>query len=120
MISLHDYSSYDGLGLADLVARKQVTPQELVAAALAEVEKLNPRLNAVLQTLPDQAAAEIRDGLPQGPFTGVPFLIKELLLHARNVPCDMGSRLARGFVSPGDARVRVRSLGRDRPPRSRP
>jgi len=69
---------------------------------LSAVEKLNPKLNAVLQTLPEQAAAEIRDGLPPGPFKGVPFLIKELLLHARNVPCDMGSRLARGFVSPED------------------
>jgi amidase len=72
MISLNDYTSHDGLGLAELVARKEVTPDELVAAAFAAVATINPRINAVLQTLPKEAAAEIRAGLPQGPFTGVP------------------------------------------------
>jgi amidase len=51
MLSPADYASRDGLGLAELVARKEVTPQELVDAALQAVERLNPRLNAVLQTL---------------------------------------------------------------------
>jgi amidase len=108
MISLNDYSSYDGLGLAELVARKELTPKELVDAALEAVAKVNPQLNAVLQTLPAQAEAEIRAGLPQGPFTGVPFLIKELVLHAKNVRCDMGSRLAQGFVAPEDTELMAR------------
>src|SRR5262245_52712789 len=90
MLTLTEYAAHDGLGLADLVARKQVTPKELTATALQAVEKLNPKLNAVLQTLPARAEAEIAAGLPHGPFTGVPFLIKELLLHAKNVRCDMG------------------------------
>ena len=77
MISLSEYTSHDGLGLADLVARKQVKPEELVTAALQAVEKVNPKINAVLQTLPTQSAESVRVGLPQGPFTGVPFLIKE-------------------------------------------
>ena len=97
MISLNDYTSHDGLGLAELVARKEVTPDELVAAALEAVAKVNPRINAVLQTLPAEAAAEIRAGLPRGPFTGVPFMIKEIVLHAKGVRCEMGSTLARGF-----------------------
>ena len=50
MISLTDYSSHDGLGLAALVARKEVTPKELLDTALAAVAKVNPQLNAVLQT----------------------------------------------------------------------
>src|SRR6185295_5051231 len=108
MISLHDYASHDGLGLAGLVTRKEVTPEELVAAALAAVEKVNPRLNAVLQTLPMQATAEIRGGLPHGLFTGVPFLIKDIMLRAKNVRCDMGSRLAQGFVSPDDTELMAR------------
>jgi amidase len=108
MISLSDYTSHDGLGLAELVARKEVKPEELVAAALKAIEKVNPKLNAVLQALPTQAAAEIRDGLPQGPFTGVPFLIKEIMLHAKNVPCNMGSKLAQGFVSPEDTELMAR------------
>ncbi len=108
MISLSDYTSHDGLGLADLVARKQVKPEELVAAALQAVEKVNPKLNAVLQTLPTQSAENIRSGLPSGPFTGVPFLIKELILHAKNVRCDMGSRFAQGFVPQEDTELMAR------------
>jgi amidase len=108
MISFDDYTSNDGLGLAELVARKEVKPEELVATALAAVEKVNPKLNAVLQTLAPQAEAEIRGGLPQGPFTGVPFLIKELVLHARNVRCDMGSRLAQGYVAAEDTELMAR------------
>ena len=108
MITLSEYTSYDGLGLADLVARKHVTPEELVAAALQAAEKVNPKLNAVLQTLPTQAAEAVRTGLPQGPFTGVPFLIKELVLHAKNVRCDMGSRFARGFTPTEDTELMAR------------
>lgn len=108
MISLSDYASHDGLGLADLVARKQVKPEELVATALQAIEKLNPKLNAVLQTLPTHAAESIRSGLPQGPFTGVPFLIKELVVHAKGVRCDMGSKLAQGFTPQEDTELMAR------------
>ena len=71
MISLSDYSSYDGLGLASLVARKEVTAKELLDTALAAVAKVNPKLNAVLQTLPEMAAKEIAAHAPTGPFAGV-------------------------------------------------
>jgi amidase len=108
MLTLTEYAAHDGLGLAALVAQKQVTPQELVTTALQAVEKLNPRLNAVLQTLPARAEAEMVAGLPHGPFTGVPFLIKELVLHAKNVRCDMGARLAQGFVPAEDTELMAR------------
>jgi amidase len=108
MLSLQDYTSRDGLGLAELVARKEVKPEELLEAALSAVEKVNPKINAVLQTLPDQARAAIRQGLPPGPFHGVPFVIKELVLHAKNVRCDMGSRLAQGVVPPEDTELMAR------------
>ncbi|MBM4257223.1 MAG: amidase [Deltaproteobacteria bacterium] len=107
-MSLSDYTSYDGLGLADLVARKQVKAEELAAAALQAIEKVNPQLNAVLQTLPTQANDEIRKSLPQGPFTGVPFLIKELVLHAKGVRCDMGSKFAQGFTPTDDTELMAR------------
>jgi len=108
MISLNDYTAHDGLGLAELVARKELKSEELVAAALAAVEKVNPQLNVVLQTLRSQAEAEIRGGLPQGPFTGVPFLIKELVLHAKNIPFNMGSKLAQGCVASQDTELMAR------------
>ena len=108
MISLSEYTAYDGLGLAELVARKQVQAEELIDAALRAIEKVNPKLNAVLQTLAPQAHESARSGLPQGPFTGVPFLIKELVLHAKGVRCDMGSRLAQGFTPAEDTELMTR------------
>src|SRR5262249_33990606 len=108
MISLSDYTAHDGLGLAELVTRKQVKPEELMAAALAAIDKVNPKVNAVLQTLPTQAEAEIHSGLSSGPFTGVPFLIKELVLHAKGVRCDMGSKFAQGYVPSADTELMAR------------
>jgi amidase len=108
MISLSDYTAHDGLGLAELVARKEVTPDELAAAAFEAVAKVNPRINAVLHTIPKEAATEIRAGLPRGPFTGVPFLIKEIVLHAKGVRCEMGSKLAQGYVPDADTELMAR------------
>jgi amidase len=108
MISLNDYTAHDGLGLAELVARKEVSPDELGAAAFEAVAKVNPRINAVLHTIPKEAAAEIRAGLPRGPFTGVPFLIKEIVLHAKGVRCEMGSKLAQGYVPDADTELMAR------------
>ncbi len=108
MISLSDYSSYDGLGLAALVARKEVTPKELLDTAIAAVAKVNPKLNAVLQTLPEMAAAEIAAKAPTGPFAGVPFVIKELVLHAKNVRSDSGCRLAQGMIPDADTELMAR------------
>src|SRR3981189_1622838 len=108
MISLTDYSSYDGLGLASLVARKEVTAKELLEAWLAAAPKGNPKLNAVLQTLPEMAAAEIAAKAPTGPFAGVPFVIKELVLHAKNVRLDSGCRLAQGTVPTADTELMAR------------
>ena len=108
MISLSDYTSYDGLGLAALVAKKEVTPKELLDAALAAVAKVNPKINAVLQTLPEMAAAELVSRAPSGPFAGVPFVIKELVLHAKGVRLDSGCRLAQGIVPPADSELMAR------------
>jgi amidase len=108
MISLDDYSAHDGLGLAELVARKEVTPEELAAAAFEAVAKANPGTNAVLQTLPKEAAAAIHAGLPHGLFTGVPFMIKELVLHAKGVRSDSGSKFAQGFVPRTDTELMAR------------
>jgi amidase len=80
-MAFENYSDYDGLGLADLVRRREVSPYELVDSAIDAIERLNPRLNCVVQQLRDHARAEIRAGLPQGPFHGVPFLVKEFGMH---------------------------------------
>jgi amidase len=73
-----DYEAYDGLGLAELVGRGEVTPAELLDAAIERVEARNGAVNAVVSRRYDQARAAIAAGLPDGPFRGVPFLLKDL------------------------------------------
>jgi Asp-tRNA(Asn)/Glu-tRNA(Gln) amidotransferase A subunit family amidase len=73
-----DFEAYDGLGLAELVRKKLVTPDELLAAAIERVEARNGAVNAVVTPLHDHARKAIADGLPDGPFRGVPYLLKDL------------------------------------------
>jgi amidase len=68
----------DATAQADLVRRGEVSPKELVEAAISRIEELNPRLDAVLRTRFDQARDEASGTLPEGPFRGVPFLLKDL------------------------------------------
>src|SRR5580692_8336115 len=88
-----EYMKYDAVGLRDLVAQGDVTAGELLDAALARMADVNPTLNAVVVTLEDEARSSISAGLPQGPFTGVPFLIKDITTQMRGVVTSAGSRL---------------------------
>jgi amidase/6-aminohexanoate-cyclic-dimer hydrolase len=79
-MTIKEYGSYDGLGLAELVRTKQVSPRELLDEAVARTEKVDPQINAVVVKHYDYARAQIDKGLPDGPFSGVPFLLKDLEL----------------------------------------
>jgi thiol-disulfide isomerase/thioredoxin len=68
----------DGLGQAKLVRAGEVSPAELVEAAIERAELLNPRLNAVIHTLFEPAREAAARAIPEGPLTGVPFLLKDL------------------------------------------
>ncbi len=107
-MQLSQYSAYDATGLAELVRQREVTPKELKNAALEGITKMNPKLNAIVNVLSEQADREIDAGLPDGPFKGVPFLIKEMVLHASGVPSSMGSRLAEGISFPHDSELMAR------------
>jgi amidase len=117
---LDEYANHDGLGLADLVRRGEVSAAELAALAQSAIDALNPQLNAVIGRVEPQPPA----GGAAAPFHGVPFLIKDLVLHAQGVPCDMGSRLVAGaFTSPHDTELMARfraaglvTLGRSNTP----
>ncbi len=113
MANLTDYSDYDALGLADLVRKGDVTAGELMADALQAIEQLNPELNCVVGDLSAQAERALDEGLPDGPFTGVPFLIKEIGLQAAGSPFRMGSKLCDGFVPQSDTELmrRFRKAG---------
>lgn len=78
MTGFAEYEQYDGLGLAELVRRGQVTPDELLDAAIERVEARNGAVNAVVSKAYDRARQSIAAGLPDGPFRGVPFLLKDL------------------------------------------
>ena len=101
-MSMDDYSDYDGLGLADLVARKEVSPAELVEAAIERVERHNPSLNAVVYKGYEDARKAALGPLPDGPFKGVPFLIKDLGMPVAGWPRSSGSRFAQHMVDQED------------------
>ena len=90
---MDDLASLDATAQADLVRRKDCTPRELLDAAITRVEKLNPELNAVIHPLFDKArAAADAPDLPDGPFRGVPFCVKDAVCHTEGDPYHLGMR----------------------------
>src|SRR5262245_18942072 len=103
-----EFKAQDGLGLAELVRRRQVSAGELLDAAIACVEARNAELNAVVSRLDDQARAAIAGGLPEGPFTGVPYLLKDLGAHYASAVTSFGSALFKDFVVDHDSEITAR------------
>ncbi|PKP65443.1 MAG: amidase, partial [Alphaproteobacteria bacterium HGW-Alphaproteobacteria-8] len=108
-----DYEANDATALANLVASGEVTPHELLDAALARVTALNPALNAVTLLREDVARRAIDAGLPNGPFSGVPFLLKDLGAEAVDFPSHNGSNLLRNTLYARDSALyeRIRATG---------
>ena len=92
-----EYRSYDALGLAQLVRDGQVTAAELLDLALQRTSATDDQIAAVVYMQVDRARRTIADGLPDGPFAGVPFLIKDLGCDAVDFPTCMGSALFRDY-----------------------
>jgi amidase len=92
MAGFAEFEDYDALGLAELVRRNQVTPDELLDCAIERVEARNPALNAVVMKLYEYGRKAIADGLPQGPLRGVPFLMKDLTSPVEGVRMTRGSK----------------------------
>lgn len=93
-----EYGRYDGLGLAELIAKKRIAPMELLDAVRGRIGALNPRLNAVTQLFFDKAETQIDQGLGDGPFRGVPFALKDLSQQLAGTPTTSGSRLFKDSV----------------------
>jgi amidase/6-aminohexanoate-cyclic-dimer hydrolase len=100
-----DYADYDALGLAALVARGEVCAEELLDEAVERMERLNPVLNAVVIPMVDEARATLRADLPQGPLTGVPFLLKDLALNYAGVATTHGCRIFADHVPDHDSEL---------------
>jgi amidase len=108
MGAFSEYDQYDALGLAELVQQKQATPAELCEAAIERIEAINPRLNAVVTPIFDQARTTAAGPLPDGPFCGVPLLIKDLHYAYAGVPMSSGCKALRNFMPDHDDEIVVR------------
>ncbi len=110
-MALLEYAAYDGLGLAELVARGDVTAAELVEEAIRRIEKHNPLLNAVIYPMYELARDLALHQPPPGeggPFQGVPFLLKDILADHAGVPTTLGSRFLKGAIASRDSELVVR------------
>jgi amidase len=108
MSAISQYDQFDALGLAGLVERGEVTPLELLEEAIRRTESVNPRVNAVIYRMYDHAREWAGRSLPAGPFTGVPFLVKDILQAYAGFPMSSGSRALTDFVPEHDAAVVTR------------
>ncbi|EJM07342.1 amidase, Asp-tRNAAsn/Glu-tRNAGln amidotransferase A subunit [Pseudomonas sp. GM102] len=96
-MNLNEYATYDGIGLAQLVASGEVTSAELAELAIAAVQQVNPQINAVIE----HWSPTVSEGT--GPLAGVPFLIKDLAITSAGRRVELGSRLAQGLVAESDS-----------------
>jgi len=92
-----EFHLYDGLGLAELVRKKEITPLELTDEAIYRIEVYNPKINAVIYRMFDQAREQVKHGLPQGSFSGVPFLLKDTFDAVEGEPTSSGTRILKNI-----------------------
>ncbi len=102
---MNEYGNHDGLGLAKLIRDGEVSARELLDEALARVERVNPQLNAVIRPMTEQANATLEVGVPDGPFAGVPFLLKDLIATYAGVPMMSGSRFFKDYIPDADSEL---------------
>jgi amidase len=112
-MALADYAEFDGLGLAERVKSGEVSPLELVEAAIERIERHNGVLNAVVHKAYDEARKTAAGDLPDGPFKGVPFLIKDLGAQVKGWPRTSGSNYAQVAADERDSELirRYRASG---------
>jgi amidase len=102
-----EYAEQDAVGLAQLIADRQVSQREVRNAALEAIGRINPDINAVVEVWEDEPQSS------EGPLHGVPMLVKDLGLTARHRRNELGSRLAQGVVAQADSELmsRIRRSG---------
>lgn len=118
MTTPSELTALDGCAQAELLRQRRVTARELIDAAIARIESINPHINAVTAQCFDQARAgaeqlELQSRTRPGPLTGVPFLVKDLGPAVEGMPMTAGSRLLSGVMSRYESEIirRFRSAG---------
>ncbi len=107
-MDLAEYSRCDGVALADLVRKGAVSPKELARLYVEAVEKVNPRINAVIEVYFDRIEGLDGHAIAAGPFAGVPFLMKDIGAGESGRHQEMGSRLMKGHVANTDSFLTAR------------
>jgi len=103
-----EYDRYDALALAELVRQKQITPLELCEEAIERIERVNPKINAVVTRMYEQGRRAASESLSGGPFAGVPLLIKDLDYAYTGVPMTTGCKALKDYVPAHDDEIVLR------------
>jgi Asp-tRNA(Asn)/Glu-tRNA(Gln) amidotransferase A subunit family amidase len=103
-----EYRRQDATALANSIAKKEVSAKEVLEAAITRAEQVNPAINAIVHKQYDRARSAVAQGLPSGPLSGVPFLIKDLGFFEKGEPATFGSSLFKDFVADHDSAYVVR------------
>lgn len=108
-MSIRDaYDSLDAIALAERLRAGDVKPAELLEVAIERAERVNPTINAIVIPMYEKARRQVQSGLPDGPFTGVPFLLKDLHLLYSGERTTYGSRLFADHVADHDSELTAR------------
>ena len=103
-MKIDEYLSHDGIGLAQLVKKKEVTAVELLETAIQRAEEVNPKINAIINPLYD-LGRRMAEAAPEGDFQGVPFLLKDLGAPLAGYPMSHGSQMLRYYVPEQDGNL---------------
>ena len=94
-----EYRRHDAISLAALIAKREVSAEEVLETAIARAEQVNPAINAIVHKQYEQARKAVAAELPEGPLKGVPYLIKDLGFFETGEPATFGSSLFKDFVA---------------------
>ena len=120
MAGIPEYERLEGIGLATLIARREVTALEVLDEAIAQAEKANTAINAIILKLYDQARAVAKAPLPEGPLAGVPFLLKDLCVSMAGTLTTGSIKLFADCIADHDSTLVARYCAQHRTARIRP
>ncbi len=102
-MGFREYTKFDAVGIADLIKKGEISPIEVLEEAITRTEKINPKINAVITKMYEEAKDSIGQGLPDGPFKGVPIMLKDILQLYKGVKYTLGSKLFKDYISDIDS-----------------
>lgn len=112
-MTFEEYQKNDALGLAQLIKKKEIQAAELFDLAVGRAQEANPKINAIVQETYDYGRKMMENLDGMGPFSGLPFLIKDLGIFVKGLPLRSGCRGYKDFVCPEDSELtkRLRKAG---------